>query len=176
MNIRPAQDTDLDSILKVIEAAFSDEESQVIMNLVSELSRETTSPTIKSSVAEVDNQLIGYVSYSPIFLKSDSNISGYILAPLAVFPDHQKQGVGSNLIRAGIDLLTKEGVDVLFVYGDPAYYGRFGFKQEVGRAFVPPYPLQYPFGWTAMMLNENAIPASPIQFECVAALSMSDLW
>ena len=62
MNIRLAQETDLDSILKVIETAFSDEENKVIMNLVQELSREVTSPSIKSLVAEVDNQVIGYVS------------------------------------------------------------------------------------------------------------------
>ena len=75
IKIRLAEETDLDSILKVIEIAFSDEENKVIMNLVQELSRETTSPSIKSLVAEVDNEVIGYVSYSPIFLKSDSNIS-----------------------------------------------------------------------------------------------------
>ncbi len=62
MNIRLAQETDLDSILKVIETAFSDEENKVIMNLVQELSREVTSPSIKLLVAEVDNQVIGYVS------------------------------------------------------------------------------------------------------------------
>ena len=107
MNIRLAQETDLDSILKVIETAFSDEENKVIINLVQELSRETTSPSIKSLVAEVDDEVIGYVSYSPIFLKSDSNISGYILAPVAVSPEQQKQGVGSNLIKSGIDMLTK---------------------------------------------------------------------
>jgi len=60
------------------------------MNLVQELNQETTSPSIKSLVAEVDNQVIGYVSYSPIFLKSVSSIAGYILAPLAVSPEHQK--------------------------------------------------------------------------------------
>ena len=107
MNIRLAQETDLDSILKVIETAFSDEENKVIINLVQELSRETSSPSIKSLVAEVDNEVIGYVSFSPIFLKSDSNISGYILSPVAVSPEQQKQGVGSNLIKSGIDMLTK---------------------------------------------------------------------
>src|SRR6056300_818843 len=129
MNIRLAQETDLDSILKVIETAFSDEENKVIMNLAQELSREVTSPSIKSLVAEVDNQVSGYVSYSPILLKSDSSMCGYILAPLAVSPEHQKQGVGSNLIKSGIDMLTKDGVGVLMVYGDPAYYGRLGFKE-----------------------------------------------
>ena len=151
MNIRLAQETDLDSILRVIETAFSDEENKVIMNLVQELHQETTSPSIKSLVAEVDNQVIGYVSYSPISLKSDSNSSGYILAPLAVSPEQKKQGVGSNLIKFAIDMLTKDGIGFLLVYGDPAYYGRFGFKEEIGRRFVPPYTMQYAFGWTGMM-------------------------
>ena len=176
MNIRLAQETDLDSILKVIETAFSDEEDKVIMNLVQELSRETTSPSIKSLVAEVDNQVIGYVSYSPIFLKSDSSISAYILAPLAVFPEHQKQGIGSNLINAGIDMLTKDDVGVLLVYGDPTYYGRFGFKEEIGHSFLPPYTLQFPFGWIGMMLNNTPFPEQPIQFKCVSALSKPELW
>ena len=176
MNIRLAQEIDLDSILKVIETAFSDEENKVIINLVQELHQETTSPSIKSLVAELDNQVIGYVSYSPIFLKSAFSISGYILAPLAVSPEHQKQGVGSNLIRFGIDMLTKDGAAVLMVYGDPAYYGRFGFKEEIGRSFVPPYPLEYQFGWTGMMLNNTTVPEQPIQFECVSALSKPDLW
>jgi putative acetyltransferase len=176
MNIRLAQETDLDSILKVIETAFSDEENKLIMNLVVELSEETTSPSIKSLVAEVDNQIIGYVSFSSIFLKSDSSISGYILAPLAVAPKHQKKWIGSNLIKSGIDMLTENGVGVVLVYGDPDYYGRFGFKAEIGLSFVPPYSLQYPFGWTGMMLNETSIPEQPIQFECVSALSKPDLW
>ena len=176
MNSRLTQKTDLDSILKVVETAFSDEENQVIMNFVQELSSENTSPSIKSLVAEVDNQVIGYVSYSPTFLKSDSSVSGYILAPLAVSPENQKQGVGSNLIKSGIDMLTKNGVGFLLVYGDPAYYGRFGFKEEIGHSFVPPYTLQYPFGWTGMMLNETVVPEQPIQFECVSALSKPDLW
>ena len=176
MNIRLAQETDLDSILKVIETAFSDEENKVIMNLVQELHQETISPSIKSLVAEVENQIIGYVSYSPIFLKSDSSISGYILAPLAVSPEHQKQGLGSNLIKAGIDMLTKDGVGVLMVYGDPNYYGKFGFKEEIGHSFVPPHQLQYPFGWTGMMLNETVMPNEQIQFKCVSALSKPELW
>ena len=176
MILRYAEKTDFDSILKVIETAFSDEENKVIMNLVQELHQETTSPSIKSLVAEVDNQVIGYVSYSPIFLKSDTNITGYILAPLAVSPEHQKQGVGSNLINAGIDMLTEDSVGVLLVYGDPAYYGRFGFKEEIGQSFVPPYSLEYPFGWTGMMLSDTPVPEQPIKFECVSALSKSSLW
>jgi len=176
MNIRFAQETDLESILKVIETAFSDEENKVIMNLVQGLHQETTSPSIKSLVVEDENQILGYVSYSPIFLKSNSSISGYILAPLAVSPEHQKQGIGSNLIKSGIDILTNDGAGVLLVYGDPNYYGRFGFNEEIGRIFIPPYSLDYPFGWTGMMLSGTAIPEQTIQFDCVSSLSNPDLW
>jgi putative acetyltransferase len=116
------------------------------------------------------------VSFSPIFLKSDIGISGYILAPLAVSPEHQKIGVGSNLIKSGIDMLAKDDVGVVLVYGDPDYYGRFGFREDIGSSFIPPYPLQYPFGWTGMMLNGTAVPNTPIKCECVAALSKSELW
>jgi len=177
MNIRLSQgQLDVSAIGMVIEKTFCDEENKLIMNLVVELSEETISPSIKSLVAEVDNQVIGYVSFSPIFLKSDSSISGYILAPLAVVPKHQKKGIGSNLIKSGIDMLTENGVGAILVYGDPDYYRRFGFKAEIGLSFVPPYSLQYPFGWTGMMLNETSIPEQPIQFDCVAALSKPELW
>ena len=91
-------------------------------------------------------------------------------------PEHQKQGVGSNLIKSGREMLTKSGVDIILVYGDPAYYGQFGFKEKIGRLFVPPYPLQYPFGWTGMMLNKTAVPDIPINFECISVLSKPDFW
>jgi len=55
--------------------------------------------------------------------------------------------VGSNLINAGVDMLTKDCAVVLLVYGDTAYYGMFGFKEEIGHSFVTPYTLQYLFGW-----------------------------
>ena len=80
------------------------------------------------------------------FLKSAYGISGYILSPLAVSPEPQKQGIGSNLIKSGIDMLTKDGAGFLLVYVDPNYYGRFGFREEIGSLFVPPYSLKYPFG------------------------------
>ncbi len=127
-------------------------------------------------ITKVDNQVIGYVSYSPILLKSSCGISGQILAPLAVSPEHQKQGIGSNLIKSGIDMLTKESVGILLVYGDSDYYGKFGFKEEIGCLFVPPYPFKYPFGWTGMKWNATATPNTPIKFECVSALSKQNLW
>ena len=86
------------------------------------------------------------------------------------------QDLESALINSGIDMLTKDGVGVLLVYGDPNYYQRFGFKEEIGRLFVPPYPLTYPVGWTGMTLNAITSPDTPTTFECVSALSKPALW
>ena len=176
MKIRLLEETDLANVLHVIETAFPVEENKVIMELATELVEDASKYQIRSLVAEIDNQIIGYVSYSPIFVKPDESISGYILAPLAVSPDYQKQGVGSNLIRAGIDILKTEGVDALMVYGDPNYYGRFGFNEPTARLFTPPYPLEYPFGWTGMMLSEKSVPKLSINFDCVESLSKPQLW
>ena len=176
ISIRLAQGTDLASIQSVIEAAFAAEENKLIRDLSADLFKETTRPPIKSLVAELGGKLIGYVCYSPVFLKSTYDLSGYILSPLAVFPEYQSQGVGSALINSGMDMLTKDGVGVLLVYGDPGYYQRFGFKEEIGRLFVPPYPLTYPVGWTGMTLNAITTPDTPTKFECVSALSKPALW
>jgi len=67
LTIRLAQERDLGSIHKVIETAFSDEENKVISNLIDDLSKETTSPLIKSLFAEVGTKVVSYVCYSPIF-------------------------------------------------------------------------------------------------------------
>ena len=68
MNINLAQETDLDAIQKVVETAFSDEENKIISKFAFDLLTETASPSIQSWVAEVDHQIIGSVSFSPIFL------------------------------------------------------------------------------------------------------------
>ena len=107
ISIRLAQGTDLASIQSVIEAAFAAEENKLIRDLSADLFKETTRPPIKSLVAELGGKLIGYVCYSPVFLKSTTDVSGYILSPLAVSPEYQSQGVGSALINSGIDMLQR---------------------------------------------------------------------
>jgi len=176
MKIRNAQESDLTSIQKICGTAFSDEENQLIIEFATNLLSELTSPPIQSLVAELDNKVIGFVSFSPIFMSSEHNLTGYILAPLAVLPDHQKKGVGSTLINEGKQILLDSEVDLLLVYGDPSYYGRFGFKEEVARLFLPPYPLKYQFGWQALILSDCKIGNTPMHFECVSSLNNPSLW
>jgi len=83
-----------------------------------------------------------------------------LLGPLAVAPAHQGRGLGSGLVRAGLDRMRGAGVARIFVLGDPAYYGRHGFAAE--RRVVPPYPLPEAWrdAWQSVRLD-GAPPAPP---------------
>jgi putative acetyltransferase len=98
------------------------------------------------------------------------------LAPLGVKPDCQKRGIGSKLIEYGTHQLSVMGVSVVFVYGDPKYYGRFGFSAGAAHPYIPPYKLQYPFGWQALVLNACDIEKTPVSITCVTSLNDPKLW
>ncbi|MGE5721582.1 MAG: GNAT family N-acetyltransferase, partial [Sphingomonadales bacterium] len=61
------------------------------------------------------------------------------LAPLCVAPDRQHRGIGSRLVRAGLEWARDAQWEAVFVLGDPAYYRRFGFALEPARSFDSPY-------------------------------------
>lgn len=88
-----------------------------------------------SLVAERHGRIVGHVLFSK--LKAPMKALG--LAPVAVHPSFQKQGVGLAVIREGLDLAKKDGWMCVFVLGDPAYYGRFGFRVETAKGYSSPY-------------------------------------
>ena len=96
------------------------------------------------------DEIVGHVAFSPVFDGASRTCIGYILAPLAVNPAHHKTGIGSMLVKAGMNQLSDAGVDLFFVYGDPKFYERFGFEANTALRFMPPYALAYPFGWLAL--------------------------
>ena len=79
-----------------------------------------------SLVAERNGVVVGQVAFSPARAPG-GDARWYALGPVAVLPAHQGQGVGSRLIRAGLEALTARGADGCILVGDPAYYVRFGF-------------------------------------------------
>lgn len=158
-------------------AAFGDEEGESVAALAGAMLRLESTPRILHLVAEVDGALVGHVAFSPVGVGGESHGLGSILAPLAVEPDYQKRGVGSALVREGLQKCREQGDRFVFVYGDPNYYGRFGFSAgEWTEAFRPPCPAQYPFGWQAQAFLAGESPAEPTAIECVEPLNKPDLW
>lgn len=81
-----------------------------------------------SLVAEQHGQIVGHIMFSPATLDNGSGIKLMALAPMAVSNVLQHQGIGSALVRAGLELCKKRGIAAVVVLGHPAYYPRFGFK------------------------------------------------
>ena len=83
-----------------------------------------------SLIAECNNSIIGQIAFNPVTLLSPSEISviGLGLAPLAVVPQRQRQGVGSQLVRAGLAACMESAVRFIVVLGESKYYERFGFQ------------------------------------------------
>lgn len=85
-------------------------------------------PGLLSLVAERDGEWVGHVLFSPVMIEGVSlTTSAMGLAPVAVLPEHQRQGVGSRLIRESLDMLRCRGCPPVMVLGEPEYCPRFGF-------------------------------------------------
>ena len=176
LQIRRATKEDSASIERLYELAFPAEESGLVSALACELLRLPSETSAFSMVAELGGALVGHVAFSPVCLKGEREPSAAILAPLAVQPAHQKKGVGTSSVEKGIQELVTSGVRLLFVYGDPEYYGRFGFRREKAEGFVAPYELKYEFGWQALILQEGEETGPSGRITCVDALSRPELW
>jgi putative acetyltransferase len=176
MRIREATMSDGDAIRSTYSSAFDADEREIVAKLAVDLLSERTMPPTIALVAEIGGDAIGHVAFSPVTTDGADGLKVYILAPLAVRPEHQKCGVGSLLVEDGKRRLSDMGVDVLLVYGDPEYYGRFGFSVAAAEGCIPPYDIQHRLGWQGVVLSEHGIPESPQQLKCVAPLRDPALW
>jgi putative acetyltransferase len=121
--IRPEHPADLAAIYNVVAQAFQQAfDSTAEANLVDNL--RTNGKAIVSLVAVEDGEIVGHILFSEVTL-GDATIIG--LAPVAVLPSHQKQGIGASLINAGIAACRNAGYTAIVVLGHPEYYPRFGF-------------------------------------------------
>jgi putative acetyltransferase len=108
-----------------------------------------------SLVADLGGQIVGHILFNRMWIDTSSgSIPAVALAPMAVLPRHQRQGIGGHLIGSGLDLLRGRGEQVVIVLGHPGYYPRFGFSTEKARALESPFP---PHAFMAMELSTNTI-------------------
>ena len=87
-----------------------------------------------SLVAEVEDEIVGHVLFSPVYSETGEQIPGGLaLGPLAVLPECQLQGVGSALVREGLRQTAATGHRFCMLLGSSRYYPRFGFEPAVPR-------------------------------------------
>jgi putative acetyltransferase len=121
--VRAEQQRDRDSIRAVNTSAF---ETTAEANLVDAL-REQAHPAV-SLVAEDGGGIVGHIMFSPVSLGGHPELRVMGLAPMAVAPAHQRRGIGSALVRAGLERCRQLGFGAVVVLGHPSYYPRFGFQ------------------------------------------------
>jgi len=174
--VRVATSLDRGDIRDIHLRAFPESENQLVAKMAESLLDEVTDPETITLVAEAVGEVVGHIVFSPVRAATDKHWLGYILAPLGVMPEYQKTGIGSSLVNGGIERLSAKKINVLFVYGDPRYYGRFGFSVEAATPYIPPYELKYPFGWQARLMDATDRHIQPVRLSCVPSLSDPALW
>jgi putative acetyltransferase len=122
MIIRAERQGDAERIRAVNLAAF---ETSTEADLVDALRRQAT--PIVSLVAEDDANVIGHILFSPVTLANEPELTLMGLAPMAVVPSRQRQGVGLSLVREGLERCRQLNAAAVVVLGHPEYYPRFGF-------------------------------------------------
>jgi len=176
MYIRETSDSDLNDVLFVERLAFGhDKEAE----LVRELLCDPGAKPIVSLLAFKDNRAVGHILFTTAHLTKTRKMTPIsILAPLAIVPDAQKQGIGGKLIERGLQLLSKSGAVLVFVLGDPEYYSRYGFKPAGHLGFEAPYPIpdEHADAWMVQALRPGAIGSVCGKVICSDALNKPELW
>ena len=136
MHIRDEDPSDFGEIAALLDLAFGGTgESSLAAGLRAE------GAVIAALVAiGNDGRVLGHVLFSELPIKTAAgSLRATALAPLAVLPAHQRQGVGAALVRAGLAVCRERGVAAVVVLGDPVYYPRFGFSPEIARNLRAPF-------------------------------------
>ena len=122
IEIREERADDVAAVRNMNRRAFGqDQESNIVDAL------RANGAALLSLVATVNDRVVGHIMYSPLSI--GGNVTGAALGPMAVLPEHQRQGIGSKLVKVGNQKLKDAGYPFIIVVGHADYYPRFGFKR-----------------------------------------------
>jgi len=123
--IREEREEDREAIRAVNEKAFGQPAEASIVDQLRQ-----SCPRLLSLVALAGDEIMGHILFSPAKIEgSAKTIEGMGLAPVAVLAERQRQGIGTLLVKRGIEMLRSRGCPFIIVLGHPEYYPRFGFAR-----------------------------------------------
>lgn len=135
IDIRAETSADCGAIATLNNAAFGGEDEAGIVDRL-----RADGLVITSLVAEEKREIVGHIMFSELPIETRGRlIRGAALAPMAVAPSHQRRGIGSLLVRSGLETCRTQGVEVAVVLGHPDYYPRFGFSPELAQHLRAPF-------------------------------------
>lgn len=136
MNIRPENIHDYYSIAKVNTLAFGGKKEAQLVEMI-----RTSNAYINqlSLVVEIGNNIVGYIMFSYVDLVAEEQLPVLSLAPMAVHPNMQRQGIGKALLKTGLELADKRGEALVVVLGYPKLYKPFGFQPSINYQIESPF-------------------------------------
>jgi putative acetyltransferase len=161
--VRAELDADKAAIRTILRAAFArDAEADLVDRL-----RTDGDLVLALVAASKSDEPVGYVGFPRLSLETgNQSLTAVGLAPLAVMPAQHRRGIGSMLVREGLRALAQRGERLLFVLGDPAYYGRFGFTAATAATYRAPYAGAH---FMAMRLADGGPQSGHIQYPAAFA-------
>jgi putative acetyltransferase len=159
--IRTAEAMERPSIFAVVGRAFGQVgEAELVERLAAD------GDIVLELVAEREDRIVGHILFSRLMVHDDDAfLAAVALAPLAVDPDVQGQGIGRALVEAAHERLRAMGETLSVVVGDPDYYGRFGYSHARSRDFESDYQSEF--------LQAHAFGAAPTTGTLVYAAAFS---
>lgn len=134
--IRPEEPGDAAAIGDILRVAFGGGWEAALVDRL----RAARALPLALVAAAPTGEVVGHVAFSPLpIATATGTLDALALAPLAVRPEWQRRGVGTLLGRAALDRLRSGGAPLVVVLGDPAWYGRFGFRAEAAAGIRCPY-------------------------------------
>jgi putative acetyltransferase len=176
--IKETTASDYNDIMLVEEQAFGYiKEAQLTADLLED---ETAKPVL-SLLAFHREKAIGHILFTRVYM-NEMDITQtlvHILAPLAVIPEYQKQGIGGMLIFDGLKRLKEMGSKMVFVLGHMKYYPKFGFIPDAKKAgYSAPYPIpeEYVNAWMVQTLCPKGFEINKGKVLCADKLNKPEHW
>jgi putative acetyltransferase len=122
--VRRERPEDREQVFRVNVLAFEDDTEAKLVDLVRPIAR-----PLVSLVASLEGRIVGHILFTPVTVENTTKpVVPMALGPMAVVPEHQRGGIGSSLVYAGLEECEAAGADAIFVVGHAEYYPRFGFE------------------------------------------------
>ncbi|OLP18585.1 GNAT family N-acetyltransferase [Leptolyngbya sp. 'hensonii'] len=136
--IRAEQPDDYPAISEVLTTAFGRTDEARLVDLIRQSDRYLPDLAL---VAEREGAIVGHVLFSQVDLVGISRVPVLALAPLAVHPDYQRQGIGSTLVRVGLEAADRRQEPLVVVLGHAHFYQRCGFEPALDYGIECPFPV-----------------------------------